>query len=83
VKADNRNNYATANAFTREQAEPWTIRQMRAAFLAMPERVQAETRARVARLLADEARSREFRGQMSALRQLARRGVYGEIEAGR
>lgn len=82
--------YATTNGLTREQAEPWTIKQQRAAFLALPTSVQAETIAHVERLLADEVRSLEFSARIagekrpgSALTQLARQGVYGPMRVER
>ena len=62
------------HSFTRETAEPFAIRQLRADFLAQPARAQTETIARVLSLLKNELR----RGQRqpSALAQIARK-VYG------
>ena len=64
----------THHSFSREQAEPFAIRTLRATFLAYPEAEQARIRAEVAQKLRDEARRRQ--NQPSALARLAR-AVYG------
>jgi len=46
--------------YTREQATPFAIRQMRAIFESYPPKEQERIRAEVAQRLRDEARSREF-----------------------
>ena len=65
---------AGTHSFSREQAEPFAIRTLRATFLAYPEAEQARIRAAVAQKLRDEAARRQ--SQPSALARLAR-AVYG------
>lgn len=65
---------AGSHSFSREQAEPFAIKTLRATFLAYPEAEQARIRAEVAQKLRDEAARRQ--NQPSALARLAR-PVYG------
>jgi hypothetical protein len=63
-----------SHSFSREQAEPFAIRQLQRDFQQQPARAQTETISRVLRLLHDEARRQQ--NQPSALARLARK-VYG------
>lgn len=62
------------HSFSREQAEPFAIRQLQQDFRRMPAKAQTETLDRVLRLLRDEVRRHQ--AQPSALARLART-VYG------
>ncbi len=73
VTGHERKGISGQHSYTRESALAWGIPQMRADFAAQPEKVQAETRERVMRILEAE---RAARRRPSALARIAAL-VYG------